>query len=148
MSKTVPFANLEIVPERVLIIGEYTTNDGPYCDDYFVFVMMKDGVVETTPVASVLTGDSLVKLGEALGAELQLELANRTDCSSNALYPPNVKGQPLFRTKQTKLSRSWGARLLGWPSSVEEVEIDPDIRMKAIQWLGRHEGDTPTSLTA
>jgi hypothetical protein len=86
--------NLPVASIRV--IGEATTSNGPYVDDYyFCFATGPDSWYEASFYAEG-TKEFLKSLGSALGYELQLRLLGSTDFESNVLWPPHLAGKPMF----------------------------------------------------
>ena len=88
---SLPISELEL-------LGEYTDPNGPYVDDYFlVFVTRPEhSWYEASFYAEGL--DELLKhLGQALGFEPPYGLVNSTDYNSDVIWPPEVKGQTLFK---------------------------------------------------
>lgn len=82
---------------EIAIIGEFTTPDGPFADDWFlVFVMRGTGQwMKFTMYAAgieMLTG----AFSDHLGCRVQVGLANRADFTSRIMWPLELVDQPLF----------------------------------------------------
>ena len=92
----------------VAIVGEYTTANGPYVDDYFL-------VFVTTPERHQFHGSFyaeglhalLASLSERLGATVQCGLCNSADLKSRCMWPPALAGQPLFRFTLVPSGGGW-----------------------------------------
>ena len=80
---------------RLRVIGEYTTDAGPWFDDYFiVFVAADPFEILVAPVEA--EGAVLAELSGRLGVEMSHGLANRTDLASRVLWPEELRDHPLF----------------------------------------------------
>lgn len=82
---------------QLLIFGEYTTDHGPFLDDYyFVFITGP----ETAYCASFYSDGREEFLGDLrtkLGAPFQCKLIGSTQFDSNVLWPEDLAGKPLYR---------------------------------------------------
>lgn len=99
----------------VRLIGEYTTANGPYIDDYFwVFLTAEEGGWHEASFYAAGRDDFLVAVGKALSTPIETGLCNSTVYRTRVVWPPEVKGQPLMRIvpKPTRLGRLW-ARING-----------------------------------
>lgn len=94
----------------VRLIGEYTTESGPFVDDYFlVFLTAEQSGWYEAPLYATGLDRFLIELGVALGAPIRLALCGSTDWKTRALWPPAVEGEPLLTTvpRATRLGRLW-----------------------------------------
>ena len=82
--------------KSIQLIGEYTTEGGPFVDDYFLVFANSNGTLYE--VSNDLTNDPTfwAKLSDELNCQLQPELANSTDFNSRILYPGHLTSEPLF----------------------------------------------------
>jgi hypothetical protein len=88
--------------KSILLIAEYTTNEGPYVDDYFlVFVTAEESKVyfSTCPFSSAGIGEGLNLLQQRLGSPIQLELQGSTEWKSRVAWPPEMQGTQYFTFK-------------------------------------------------
>jgi hypothetical protein len=83
-----------ITPQSVAVVGEFTNQDGPGLDDWFVEVVFRSGAVWTLPTEQA--APMLPEFAQALGVPLELGLAGSTDFASRVLYPPALVGRPLY----------------------------------------------------
>ena len=82
----------------LLLIGEYTTSEGPYFDDYFlVFITGENAPRQVASFYADGRDEMLARLSEALDAKIELGLANSPDFKSRILWPPGLGGQELLR---------------------------------------------------
>ena len=92
----------------VAVIGEYTTANGPYIDDYFL-------VFVTTPERHHFHGSFyaegrdalLASLTERYGASVECGLCNSTQLTSRCMWPPSLAGRPLFRFTRGPVGGGW-----------------------------------------
>jgi|LakMenEpi03Aug12_release.lakeMendotaPanAssembly.Ray.scaffolds.fasta_scaffold144687_2 hypothetical protein len=98
LSYTSPdYGNWQIPIDEVVAFGEYTTDNGPHIDDWFlVFVTTDFNWVEAS---NYCAGCDSVRDGLAKhwGVEsLRSGLSFSTDFNSRALWPTAIAGEPLF----------------------------------------------------
>jgi hypothetical protein len=85
--------------KSLVLMAEYTTNEGPYIDDYFlVFVTVENGSQYFATASFYSDGrDEVVKqLAEQWAAAIELGLANSTDWKSRVVWPPELVGHDYF----------------------------------------------------
>jgi hypothetical protein len=85
----------------LILIGEYTTNEGPYVDDYFVeFVTIENGKATLSKISFYAEGmdEAFSVLQKALGQPLLLELYASTDWNSRVVWPPGLADRPFLRS--------------------------------------------------
>ena len=78
----------------IVLIAEYTTDEGP-ADDYFlVFVTREEGELYYSSVTMSAAGINAVleELEKQLGFSLELKLASITKWASNVLWPSRLAG--------------------------------------------------------
>lgn len=80
---------------EVRVIGEYTTPNGPYIDDYFFVFLSADYWYEAS-FYSEGGLELLPKLSGDLKEELTCGLQNSTNWKSRVIWPPDIKEEPLF----------------------------------------------------
>jgi hypothetical protein len=94
--------------KRLTVVGEYTTANGPYIDDYFyVFVPEALDWCEAS-FYSEERDDALKVLGNRLGHPIESGLQTSADYASRVMWPPSLLGRPLFdfrKTQRTGLGR-------------------------------------------
>ena len=84
----------------LVLIGEYTTNEGPCKDDYFIeFVSVEDGKAFFSTVSFYAEGrdQAFAALEKTLNRPLTLELYASTDWNSRVVWPPSLSGRPFLR---------------------------------------------------
>jgi hypothetical protein len=96
----------------IRLVGEATNQNGPLAEDWFLCLAADaTGWVEAPMDAEGRDG-FLTALGKRLGTQLSPELALSTDFASRILWPPSVRGEPMFSyTDAPPKSLVW--RLIG-----------------------------------
>lgn len=91
-----PIYNWQLKLEDVKVIGEATTDHGPYLDDYwFCFATGMGGWMEASFYAAG-RDVFLRSLQESLDDKLERELTFSTDFASRVLWPAELAGCPMF----------------------------------------------------
>ena len=111
----------------VAVIGEYTTANGPYIDDYFL-------VFVTTPEMHHFHGSFyaegrdvlLASLTKRLGTPVECGLCNSTELTSRCLWPPPLAGRPLFRFTRGPAGGGW-ARVRRLMSPEFAFDFTPEV---------------------
>lgn len=101
----VAFGSDTIDSNSILVVGEYTTTDGPMLDDYFLVIITKDRRLLELSMSDPGANESLTSLSRALGVSIERGLANRTDFSSRVLFPVAFLDRPLFKKKEVASSK-------------------------------------------
>lgn len=88
---------LQIGPNDIVVIGEYTNSDGPYFDDWFIAFVTKDGQWQSIPWYA----DNIDELTQYLSNKFQQDLnvtylAGSTELKSIIRYPSHLKEKTLF----------------------------------------------------
>ena len=83
----------------IVLLAEYTTNEGPYVDDYFlVFVTAEDGKLYFSSSTFYAAGrdEALSRLQEQLGTRIRLELQGTAEWRSRVVWPSDMAGRQYF----------------------------------------------------
>lgn len=87
----------ELLLDSVRVIGEFTTDAGPWFDDCFlVLVVGHPPRFFEVPVEAASSTALLKPLSVRLGSSIAYGLANRTDFVSRVMWPPHLTGHDLF----------------------------------------------------
>ena len=78
------------------MLGEYTTDEGPYLDDQFIVIATAADRVFEFVVGSSQCENVVSYIREKLDDEVQLSLSNCTNCCSKILYPKELSGCEFF----------------------------------------------------
>jgi hypothetical protein len=79
----------------ILLIAEYTTNEGPFCDDYFLVFLTKHYIYQCSFYAEG-TNTIIEKLSKIFNRQLQPRLCNFTDWKSSVIWPIQFEGNEYF----------------------------------------------------
>jgi hypothetical protein len=107
-----PVANQgwSIAISDIVLIAEYTTDEGPRVDDYFlVFITREQGELYYSILTMYAAGinESLGKLEGTLGCSLELTLHSSTGLNSRVVWPPEVAGSAYFRYEEVVPEGIW-----------------------------------------
>jgi hypothetical protein len=108
--------------ESILLVGEFTTEDGPYAEDHLLSVWSSDGRVFEIPIWSPGVKQLLEMLSAKTKAAIETSLATSSSFASRVLYPPEKSGQELFVFRSTR--KGLGGLL--YPN-VMERRLVPDL---------------------
>lgn len=89
--------NWQVPLSEIIAFGEYTTDNGPYIDDWFMVFVTRD--FNWVEASNYCAGRDEIReeLAKLWGVEsLYGELAFSTDFSSRAIWPAGIAGKPLF----------------------------------------------------
>jgi hypothetical protein len=83
-----------IAVSSIRLVGEYTTSNGPWDDDYFlVFMVSAEQPWHQASFYADGRDGVLYRLGEAIGASLELGLCNSADFKSRVIWPLEFAGR-------------------------------------------------------
>lgn len=85
--------------DSIVLIAEYTTNEGPHVDDYFlVFVTAEESKLFFSTCSFYVGGrdEALSVLQERLGSPIQLGLQGSTEWRSQVVWPARMAGSEYF----------------------------------------------------
>lgn len=91
-----PTGSWEVHVADIAVIGEYTTNDGPWLDDYFFVFVERDGTVREASFYADGRDRALAALEDALGERLAPGLSGTSEWRSRVLWPPRLADSELF----------------------------------------------------
>jgi hypothetical protein len=97
-----------LATKDIVLMAEYTTNVGPYVDDYFlVFVTIEHGAQNFATASFYSDGcsDVVKQLAEQWAADIELGLANSNDWKSRVVWPPSLAGQEYFEFSEVQPTR-------------------------------------------
>lgn len=100
---------------EIVLVAEYTTEDGPAVDDYFlVFVTRERGELFYSTVTMRATGINpvLEELEKQLGGSLELKLFSSRRRSSRVIWPPHLVNVEYLEPEETPEPHGFAERLL------------------------------------
>jgi hypothetical protein len=93
--------------DKIKVIGEYSTEGGPFVDDWFiVFVMSIDEVNQISAHAEGLE-KVLKELSESKGTGVVGSLFYSTQWKTNVIWPKELEGQELFELVNLPPKNRW-----------------------------------------
>jgi len=92
----------------VRIIGEFTNQNGPFADDYFLCFATGPWKWREASFYAEGRDEFLEALGAKLGSPLELGLCGSTDFASRVLWPQSLAGEPMFRFEDIPRRGLWG----------------------------------------
>jgi hypothetical protein len=115
----------------VRIFGEYTTDNGPMIDDWFMVFVTSTGHGWYEASVHADGADEFRKqLASALRTDdLHGELAASTEFASRIIWPVALRGQPLFQF--THIQQPWWRRVLPFGMGQVRTELSPQARTYA-----------------
>ena len=130
----------ELELDEIRLIGEYTTQDGPLADDWFIVFVAGRG--ESAPAAGCecyeapfyaygfetflrMLRDRIPKLGHPM-------LAASADFASRVLYPMELEGRPLF-----DFTVAGPPGIIGRIRSALAGAVRRELAPEVVEWLGR-----------
>lgn len=84
----------------VLLIGEYTDQDGPCLDDYFYCFVSTTGLYREASFYAEGRNDFFRELQLRLGGKMDSRLYSSTDFRSRIIWPDRLIGLPFLKYKQ------------------------------------------------
>lgn len=112
---------------RLRVIGEYTNDNGPAFDDYFiVFVAAHPFELVIAPVEA--EGSLLADMSDRLRCALSHTLTHRTDFASRILWPPELRDRPLFDFRKVARRPSTLSRVKDWLVPLIALEPTAEVR--------------------
>lgn len=91
----------------VRLIGEYTNENGPSIEDWFVCFVSGPSECFEAPVSADGLHECLDALGDQFGNELELKLASSTSFNSRIIWPKGPAGKPLFKFREAAETSRW-----------------------------------------
>jgi hypothetical protein len=93
----------QIPVENIMLMAEYTTDEGPLIDDYFVVFVASDGDEWNIATASFYSDgrDRIVRsLAQRWGSDIELSLSNSTEWKSRVAWPSPLVGREYFEFRE------------------------------------------------
>lgn len=121
------YGEWEIPVDDVVVFGEYTTDNGPMIDDWFmIFVLKNKNWVEAS---NYCAGREDVR--EALAKRWNVEslygeLCYHTDFASRAIWPMELASQPLFQF--TPRHQSWWEKCKSFGFGLIDKDLSEEVR--------------------
>ncbi len=96
----------EIPAEEIKVIGEFTTADGPWFDDWFLTIITKNDWYEI-PMDAAGLDELLTDLSKRLGVNLNWQFVGSTKWKTRIMYPESVKDKELYKLVDVEPKSLW-----------------------------------------
>ncbi|GEM_PF-1922508 len=101
--KTIDDVSVLVPVDQIIIIAEYTNENGPFCEDHFIVLITENGSVYEMP-ACQLSIDDQAKLITFLCSPMVFnELIGSTTFTSRCIWPKDVEGREFLDFKCVSL---------------------------------------------
>ncbi len=87
---------------QIAILGELTTQGGPFFDDHFLIVVFRSGEILEIPTSEAAQYIPMIE--NATGFRACFGLCDTTDFMSRIIFPGSLAGHPLFDFCRTERS--------------------------------------------
>ena len=121
------YGSWQIPISEIIAFGEYTTDNGPHIDDWFMVFVTKD--LNWVEASNYCSGCDIVRdqLAKYWNAEsLYGSLAFSTDFSSRAIWPAKIAGKPLFTF--TERHQSTWDKVKSFGIGIIDKDFTPEVR--------------------
>ncbi|MEX0936656.1 MAG: hypothetical protein WDZ59_02270 [Pirellulales bacterium] len=114
--------------DRIKVIGEMTTEEGPFADDYFLVLVT--GPDDWYLASSYARGrDEVVSaLREHLHADLEFTLTGSTDLTSRVLWPEALRGRDLLVFRDDSPGGVWDRIRQLWSPRKVAMSLTDEVR--------------------
>ena len=86
---------LKINVSEIKAIGEFTTSDGPFIDDWFLTFITQTDWIEIPMYTNGMT-EFLAELGKVLNSDLSAKLTNSSEWNTRIVYPTKFRESELY----------------------------------------------------
>ncbi len=115
--------------DKIVFIGEYTTANGPYVDDYFiVFAESKDEWWQAS-FYSIDHSSFWKELSKRMNCDIGPRLMGSTEWASKVIYPPELADQELFAIAKVEgKPLNLFQKLLGVDDGSEKLVLTDNVK--------------------
>lgn len=128
LSYTSPdYGEWEITADDVVVFGDYTTDNGPVIDDWFMVFVLNDRTWAEASNYCAGSEDVREALAKRWNVEsLYGELCYHTDFASRVIWPMELAGQPLFQF--TPRHQSWWETIKAFGIGLIDKDLSQEVR--------------------
>jgi hypothetical protein len=113
---------------KVKVIGEYTTSDGPYADDWFyLFILSPTDLRQVSAYAANISA-VLESMSSRYKCEIVGHLAHSTAFDSNVLCPSQLRGTKVYETTAEHKPTTIWQRVLTTFGLTSKMGLTDDLR--------------------
>lgn len=109
--------------EGAFVVGEQTTEDGPFLEDHFLVFVFASGDMVRVGVSSDEAVYLIAELKNRLGCEVKFKLCNCAENNSRIIYPDFMRELPLF-----SISPPSRRTIRNWFLKEVEVDLSPNVK--------------------
>ncbi|MBL4585627.1 MAG: hypothetical protein JKX84_01010 [Flavobacteriales bacterium] len=111
----------EIPVSEIKVIGEFTTANGPYIDDWFITIATKDYWYELS-MYMIGWEKLLEELSEIFEMQLQYKFTNSTEWKTRIMYPNELAEKELYDWVDLEPKTTWEKfrKLVGFQKSIRQ----------------------------
>jgi hypothetical protein len=88
--------DVTVLLDSIVLVGEFTTEDGPFGEDHLLSVWLNDRRTLEIPINSPGVTALLDQLSAKTGTLIKTSLVAESSFASRVLFPPESEGQELF----------------------------------------------------
>jgi hypothetical protein len=130
----ITIGNNTVDSSELAIIGEYTTDSGPFMDDHFLAFILNSGNIIDCPIS---LAKEIVSDLEKENVSIDFKLCNNTGLSSRVIYPKSLLDRPLFKYKSAPRGLR---RLLMNIKRFGVSEVTSDLTNEVSEYLAGRKG--------
>jgi hypothetical protein len=124
------YGNWDLDVNTVLLIGEYTTQDGPMMEDYFVVMVTENRNEFEIPVNVKGFHDFLKEVARRMHVDISRKLMFSTDFASRVIAPISLEGHPLYIFEKEKKPF--------WKGLFTLSRMTRTLSPAVVDYIGRH----------
>lgn len=98
--RSTDYGNWDLLLKDICLIGEYTTEEGPFVEDHFLVFVKCNAEILDLPVSSLGFLELIRILSSKFECQITLKLNLQTKFISRIIFPENLKDEGLFSIKQ------------------------------------------------
>ncbi|MBC6113148.1 hypothetical protein ACFOG5_19600 [Pedobacter fastidiosus] len=122
--RTVGSQTIFTIPvEEIKAIGEFTTAEGPFLDDWFITLITKNRCYDISMNINGID-DLLINLEMVFRIKLSCQLTNSTSWKTRIMYPEKLEEKELYINVREK-SKSFLKRIFGHTDVIKK--LSPEI---------------------
>jgi hypothetical protein len=114
----------------ILLIAEYTTNEGPYVDDYFIDLWsLEDGSVLKSHTTFYAEGRdrAFARITQQLETDSNFGLTGSTEWTSRIMWPPYLAGHEYFEFRDIEPSK-WREKISQFFGPTQEYFLTAEVQ--------------------
>jgi hypothetical protein len=116
-----PYCGWALRIDEIRVVGEYSTDNGPYIEDLFCVFVVNETTWHEVPYDALGVREAIATMAGMLRTDLTFQLLLSTEFRSRVIWPEHLRDVALFEFREVR-RRFWDM-LLRWgcPGEVESV---------------------------